>query len=275
MKSRLSADLFACGPSGLPDTLEHGACTYRLSRCFKHDFFAATGLYEREDADSSVPGSSVRKAILKINRKQPFCGVPLAWLGKGLRNHEVKILRSLQGIEQVPRLLGEHGKCGFLYEYIEGCSLDESPHIPDTFFDGLKDLLDRVHGRNICYLDMNKRGNILIGADGKPHLIDFQISLCLGRPWRRLLAALQREDIYHLYKHKRKFRSDLLTPEEEELSRRRSGLIRIHRCIATPLRRLRRWFLGRLVRRRILQSPDGMECSPENDLRRYDRSREG
>lgn len=270
--SRINADLFACGLQGLPDSISHNDCVYRKVCLFKHDFFAATGMYEMDPSDLPPADGQPRKVVLKFNRRQAFCGIPLAWLGKGLRNHEVKILQSLRGIEQVPRFLGCYHDCGFLYEFIEGRSLDEAPELPDTFFEELQALLEQVHQRGICYLDMNKRGNILIGSDQKPYLIDFQISVSLGRRWKGLCRTLQREDRYHLYKHKRKFRPDLLTEEEKELSRRKSGWIRAHRLIATPLRKLRRRLLGWLVQRGSLCTPEHMDPSPENDLSRYNRS---
>lgn len=268
MSNRFSADWFACGLDGLPNHVEWEGRTYRCARLFKHDFFAATGLYE---ADAEVPPAADGPAriILKVNRLQPFFGIPMAWLGKRLRDHEVEILQALQDLPQIPRLLGRYGPCGFLYEYIEGRSLDEGPDIPDSFFDECRELFRAIHDRGICYLDTNKRGNILVGSDRRPYLIDFQISQRFNGRWKRLQHALQREDMYHLYKHKRRFRPDLLTPEEETLSRRRSSLIRIHRFIATPLRRLRRRLLGWLIRRGTLPLPEDRDYSPENDLQRY------
>lgn len=268
MSSRFSADWFACGLDGLPDQLEFQGRSYRCARIFKHDFFAATALYEARPDTSPAPDAP-RKIILKVNRRQSFLKIPLAWLGKRLRDHEVAILRDLQDLTQVPRLLGLYGPCGFMYQYIEGRSLDEGTAIPDSFFDDCKKLFRSIHERGICYLDANKRGNILVGSDRRPYLIDFQIARHFDKRWKRLRRALQREDLYHLYKHKRRLRPDLLTPEEEAMSRRRSPLIRLHRFVATPLRRLRRRFLGWLIRRGILPLPDDPDCSPENDLRRY------
>ena len=40
----------------------------------------------------------------------------------------------------------------------------------------LHDLLREIHRRNVAYVDTNKPENILLGDDGRPYLIDFQIS---------------------------------------------------------------------------------------------------
>ena len=107
-----------------------------------------------------------------------------------------------------------------------------------------------VHRRDVAYLDMNKRDNILVDSKGRPCLIDFQISLHIGRHlliWQRpsayLRDTLQKADIYHLFKHKRRLRPELLRPQEQALSRRKSRLIGLHRLAATPLRKLRRALL--------------------------------
>lgn len=268
MAEGLKKDLYACG-SGLPKEVCVGSVRYRHVRTFKHDFFAATGYYEpvREgDAAEAHP------LVLKINRKQSFMGIPLRWLGRGLQKHELEILRYLQDLDQVPRLVERWGSNGFLYEYIEGQSLDEKPEIPDTFFDELGALLDRIHDKNICYIDFNKRGNILAGRDGRPYLIDFQISIHLKRRGR-LCRMLQREDRYHLLKHKRRLRPDLLSEEERENSRRKSIWIRLHRGIAGPFRYVRRRILRRLYEHYHPDTEVNGGRSPENDPRRFNRSR--
>jgi hypothetical protein len=100
---------------------------------------------------------------------------------------------------------------------------------------------------------MNKRDNIILGSDGRPYLIDFQISLHIGERTlisRRLSAylrnTLKKADIYHLFKHKRKLAPESLRPEEQLLSRPTINLIQLHRLAATPLRKLRRALLKHL-----------------------------
>ena len=98
---------------------------------------------------------------------------------------------------------------------------------------------------------MNKSPNILVGDDGRPYLIDFQISGDLHE-WgdtfitRWLLARLQREDHYHLLKHKRRLRPDELTAQERLAAARRSLLIRLHRVISKPYFLIRRSLFKRL-----------------------------
>ena len=268
LRKRLENDLYACGRAGLPETVYLAGRQWRRICTFKHDFFAATGMYTVND-----PAEQAERMVLKMGRMQPFFGVPLGWLGRFLRNREVRLLRQLKDIDQVPQLLGDFGRQGFAYRFIEGLSLDERPIVPNNFFDSLAVLLEKLHQRGICYIDMNKRGNILLGEDGRPYLIDFQISLVLDRPLcRGLCRYFQHEDHYHLLKHKRRFRPDLMTSEQRKLSRRISWPIRLHRLFTVPLRNLRRRLMAFLYRKGVLLCDGGDPRTPENDPSRYLRS---
>jgi serine/threonine protein kinase len=97
---------------------------------------------------------------------------------------------------------------------------------------------------------MNKPDNVLVGSDGRPVLIDFQISWAPAASWgpvgrlkRRLLAMFQEADLYHVRKLKRLYRPDLMTPEERARSKERPWFLNLHRLIGAPLRDLRRKFL--------------------------------
>lgn len=264
LRDRLGHDLFACGAGGMPRNAFIQGRHFVLHRTFKHDFFAATGLYVCRD------GQQPHEIVLKISRVQPFFGLPLAGLGRWLKRREMRMLSSLEPLCFVPQLLGDYGRNGFAYRFIAGRSLDEKPDLPDAFFDDLKRLLGNVHKQGVCYMDFNKRGNILLGDDGKPYLIDFQISLRLDRPFcKGLCKRLQREDYYHLLKHKRRLRPDLMTDSERQLSKRPSGAVRLHRFLTVPLRTLRRTLLGRLYRRGILTHDKTFLPTSENDPARF------
>jgi hypothetical protein len=247
VKDSLRYQLCACGKKGLPQQIEFDGAAYKLQKVFKHDFFAATGLYQSNSLSAKKRLSTPAKIILKLGRQQHLLGLPMAWVGRFFCDHEVSIMRHLEGLAGVPRVLSSYGNTGFICEYIEANSLDNQNNLPKDFFDKLANLLQQVHERNVAYLDMNKRDNILIDRSGRPYLIDFQISLHVGRssliwhgPSDYLRDVLQNADIYHLYKHKRKLAPDLLTPEEQIISRSPGCWISIHRLAATPWRKIRR-----------------------------------
>ncbi len=150
-------------------------------------------------------------AVLKIGRVADFAGMPLEWLGKWICGREMRFYRKLADVPNVPKVLGMVGPTGFVHEYVQGRPLSKDRPVPDGFFTQLQALLDELHRRGIAYVDTNKPENILLGDDGKPHLIDFQISYDLHEfgNWfvnRAILRHMQREDFYHILKHKRRLR---------------------------------------------------------------------
>ena len=239
---RVAYSMRALGRAGLPREFTLNGTTYRLLRTVKHDFFAATAFY----ADASG-----RTVVLKISRTTDFAGVPLAWLGRWLCRRETRFYNKLADLPNVPKVLGAVGPTGFVHAFVPGRPLEKDRPVPDGFFGELQQLLAELHRRGIAYVDTNKPQNILLGDDGRPHLIDFQISYDLAElgDWglnRWWLRRLQHEDLYHLLKHKRRMRPDEMTEAEMELATRKSALIRFHRFVTRPYFHLRRRTFKRL-----------------------------
>ena len=144
---QLQCDMYACGRAGLPQEINCGGKSWQLETILKHDFFACTGRYHRTQTDEQL--------VLKISRLQSFLGIPCAWFGRFVRNREVKILKQLEDINQFPNVIKLYGRSGVVYRYIKVKTLDEDPNVPDDFFDQLRALLETIHQRNICYMDLN------------------------------------------------------------------------------------------------------------------------
>lgn len=238
--------LYALPGAQMPASVMSSGRRYDHVQTFKHDFFAATGLYRGPDG----------LAVLKMGRAGDFASLPMAWLGRWLTRREARLYRLLQGSGGVPEFLGIVGAdAGFLHVFVPGRPLGQRDVVLDAFFAELSALLHTLHERDIAYVDLNKRQNIIVGDDGRPYLIDFQISLHLPRaswcawwPARWLLARFQAADRYHFTKHKKRLRPDLLTPAERALVERLSIWIRLHRLVARPLTNLRRRLKKRLAR---------------------------
>ncbi|MBL7141365.1 MAG: hypothetical protein ISS74_10710 [Planctomycetes bacterium] len=216
--------------------------TYRLEKTLKQDFFAATGRYV---------GPVGERVVLKHYHMEPWMGCPLEWAGRLMADREVRHYRLLQDTGGVPRLLGRVGRSAFVHAWVEGEDLlDRREPPPDDFFDRLEALVAAMHRRDMAYIDMNKPDNVLVAEDGRPVLIDFQISWAprlkggaLGGARRRLLALFQQADRYHVRKLKRQYRPDLMTPEERAASKEPPWFLRLHRIVGAPLRDLRRKLL--------------------------------
>ena len=245
-----------------PTTIELARRRYRLVQVFKHDFFAATCLYE-----ATRQGSPAR-IVVKFPRTQGFCGLPMSSMGRLMRAREEAMYRALVGVAGVPRWLGRVGAVAYAIEHIDGEPLDHVEAPPAGFFDRLRRLFDDMHARGVAYVDANKLSNIIVSGSGEPFVVDYQISIRTREGWPWPLRAvvggcvryLQRCDLYHLYKHKRRLCPAELTPTEARLSHRRGGLHNLHRGLTTPWRTLRRASLRRQCRNGRLVSPtDALE----------------
>lgn len=238
-------------PSGtLPPTAVCRGERYELIETFKHDFFAATGLYRSPRGEL---------AVLKLGRETALFGIPMAWIGRWLARREFRLYKLASDLPGVPALIGMAGRNGLMHAFVPGRALGRDEAVDDQFFARLAELLTALHARCVAYVDLNKRQNILLGEDGRPYLIDFQISLHLPRkgvgrlgPARWLLSRFQAADWYHYAKHKRRLRPDLLTPEERTRVEKLSVWIRLHRLWARPATHVRRWVLRRLRRRETM-----------------------
>lgn len=254
VKVRLLRALMALPGEAMPEeiTTSEGR-HFRFLSLFKHDCWAATGLYEEIGKPSGPAATSAhtspQRAVLKINRVNPFFGLPLRRLGRLLTRREVQAYRLCQHVRGVPEFLGilpDHS--GFLHAYIPGHHLRPDDHPPASFFTELEQMLAHLHALHMAFVDLNKPQNIILGTDQRPYLTDFQIhfqtrSLVL----RWLLCLLQNGDRYHLAKHKYRLQRTLCTPAEIRMMTRRPWFIRLHRRLFRPYFKLRRFFLYRFL----------------------------
>jgi hypothetical protein len=237
--------LRALGGRALPEAVAIGGVIHRLVETFKHDSWAATGLYQ---------GPEGVRCVVKVHRQAPVLGIPLGWLGRRMARHETHLLAGLSAVKGVPALAGPVTLGGRLLRnaiarrYIEGHPLGDREEVSEAFFPSLEALLRAMHGRKVLYIDLHKRENILVNEDGEPCLIDFQISLAWPRwlPRGPLFSMLRRSDEYHLMKHWSRLRSDQCGFDEAALRKRIPWWIRAHRWVARPFRELRRRLLVRL-----------------------------
>ena len=245
----------ALGHNEPPQQVEVQGRIFERIRVFKHDSWAATALYENLDYG---------KVICKFNRRQSIGPIPMRWLGWLLARNESRILNRLKDSGRVPLILGPVKIDGKVHsnaiarKYIEGHPLGHKEQVGTGFFVELRDLLSLMHVRNLAYVDLHKRENVLVGDDGHPYLIDFQISYAspagfMGRipSSRFILSILQKSDDYHYEKLRRKS-----LPDSEAAAQPvdRPWWIRLHRGVAMPFRQMRRKFFVALK----VRSGEGM-----------------
>ncbi len=221
--------------SSYPSQVTIQDSTYHFERILKDDFFSLNILYRH---------ASGKGQVLKLSDFRFVGGWLLRPLAAFISRREYTMYRRVRDIPGVPTLGPRFERRGYFHEFIEGKTLWEYPNgreLPLDFFDQLSRILTEVHRRRIFYADLNKRGNIICSSSGKVYLIDFQICLYfpprsgwIGARLDRLLRSLQREDRYHILKHKKKLRPDLLR-EEERAGTKRSLLNQVYgKCIWRP-----------------------------------------
>jgi len=259
----------ALGKRDAPQVIDVLGEQYQLIESLKHDSWAATAIYEGEAG----------KLICKFNRQQSIFGFPMKWLGRRLARRETKVMQIMADCRQIP------DDCGRIYAngkyqdnasghiFIPGRPMAKDDVVGDDFFPKLRKIIEAMHARDIAYVDLNKSENIIVGDDGDPYMVDFQISFMLPLWWpanwimRGLLYVLQQSDIYHFMKHYIRLRKDQLPPEQQDINRIRPPWIRAWRQLATPFRETRRRLLVLLgIRKGSGKSTS--EHDPEDAVRR-------
>ena len=237
----------ALGPSDPPDTIEINGRPYSLTKIVKHDSWAATSFYDSTPGDPSL-GDTTHRVVCKLNRTQPIGPIPMTWLGRRLAQRESRMYRELSDLPNIAEGYDSVSANGQVlpnacaHDFIEGHPLRWHDNVDDPFFDGLDATLTKMHSRNIAYVDMNKSENVIVNQKGEPCLIDFQISV----RWQSflmsgLLHILQKSDLYHSFKLRRRFRPDQVKADDAQS--RVPWWIRGHRLIANPFRATRRRLL--------------------------------
>ena len=211
-----------------PDRVWLDGVEFRRGSILKKDFFSTNLLLYGEG----------RTFVLKHSFFNFLLGRGFRWIARYLSQRESAIYARLQGVVGIPYLYPLRGTDFFLHEYIEGWPLSECHDVPDGFFDELADLVVRVHERGVAYADLSKRSNVIVTPEGRPYLIDFQISpvrtppgSCLRRFVDRFVELIQVEDLYHVVKHKKSMRPDEMTEADWARYHRRTLPNRLHRIL--------------------------------------------
>ena len=235
--------LHALGRPALPPRVRIGGREFAIERFVKHDFFAATGFY--------TDTATGQRVVVKIARTESLLGVPMRWLGYLICRRELGFYRRLADLPCVPTVIGPIGKTGFAHTYVAGRPLERGVAVPDGFFDELLATINTLAARGMAVVDTQKPENILLGDDGRPHLIDFQISYdtrwLVGLwPARVLLRVFVNADRYHVLKHKLRLRPDLMTDADRRVVQNRTWPVRLHRTLTRPYFVLRRRLFAHL-----------------------------
>ncbi len=179
----------------------------------------------------------------------PFSG----WIARRLLARERRALRELAGLEGIPRER-EGGTAEVLIrDWVEGVPLSRAGSLPADFFENLDLLVAAVHARGVCHNDLHKEANVLLGDDGFPWLIDFQLA-SVHASGDRAFDTRRREDLRHVEKHRRRYTRDGRGPSGVETRGAGAGIARSE--LARAWRRLGKP-LYMAITRGVLRSRDG------------------
>jgi len=180
--------------------------TPRVLFVLKSDAFGRVELLER----------GAERAVRRV-----ACGgaLPLSpWIAGLLLARERRALAALTGLTGVPsprkefewvRAIGADGRVPaeahvLVRSYLAGCALHQAEALPVDFFEHLERLVGELHARGVCHNDLHKEQNVVVGPDGRPGLIDFQLASVHPRAGR-IFASRCRDDLRHVDKHRRRY----------------------------------------------------------------------
>lgn len=131
--------------------------------------------------DLRVVETDEGRVVVKDFRKSDFLFRVI--VGPILIRREAGALRKLDGVAGIPRLIARIDRYAFAIAHVAGVSLDKTTQSPLTnaFYTDLRRVIDDMHGRGVAHCDLRSRGNVMLGDDGKPYVIDFAACVFLGR----------------------------------------------------------------------------------------------
>ncbi len=155
-------------------------------------------------------------------------------LARHLARREARALKRLEGLAgQVPRLLSWNGT-RLERTWLDGRPMQAArPADPEFFAQSLR-LLRRIHAAGVIHNDLAKEPNWLVGPEGQPRVVDFQLAWA---PTRRgsLFRLLGREDLRHALKHRRTYAAGTLTRRQQAVLATPAWTSRIWRATVKPV----------------------------------------
>lgn len=177
----------------------------------------------KEDILGSVHLVKLNDDTLAICRNYHNSALLLRPLAYWLARREKQILLQLKGVapQQIPQLIG-FGNGVLLRSFINGQSLKNAPSAEALFYTRALQLTQQLHEAGVVHNDLEKPENWVMIDSVTPGIIDFQIAMRLRTG--KLFIMLVHEDIRHVIKQKKRYCSEPLSEQEQQLLETRSAL---------------------------------------------------
>lgn len=119
--------------------------------------------------------------VKDIHRTHPLFR---ATIGRLALWRESRIYRRMADLPFVPRYLGRLDRDSLVFECLSGArplsAVRDGTDLSPDYFDRVEEHVRELHRRGILHMDLRHRSNLLVDADGKPCLVDFESALFLG-----------------------------------------------------------------------------------------------
>ena len=211
-------------------------------------------LIRRVAAGGRIPGSGwIGRLLLRRERRalEALAGAAAGGLAvpRLVTDPEVAALAGPEGQRLAPRAV-------LVRSYQAGLALHQATQLPRDFFDLVDALVMAMHRAGVCHNDLHKEQNLVVGEDGRPALIDFQLA-SIHRRGGRAFRVRCAEDLRHVQKHRRRYTRDGRGPVEAGVQHG-AGLGRKRGPLAWAWRRMAKPLYNGLTRK-ILRTKDGEE----------------
>lgn len=143
-------------------------------------------------------------------------------VGRFLLGRELRALRQLDGLPGIPSQAFRIDALAMAARFVPGRPLSDMPKGPvaTEYLLALEALLRQVHARGLVHLDTRGGGNLLMGPDGAPGIIDFQAALSTRRMPQALRRWFEDMDLSGIYKKWQRWQPDTLGDERLALLQR-------------------------------------------------------
>ena len=156
------------------------------SKLLKKDIFGQVSLIRSE------AGPLVRRDT----RDAPLV---IRWLARHLLAREARALAVLEELDGVPTLV-RTDRATLDRSWVDGVPMQEGRPKDIEYFRAASRVVRRMHRLGVVHNDLAKEPNFLLTSDGRPAIVDFQLSW-FTRDRGPVFRILAREDIRHLLKH--------------------------------------------------------------------------
>lgn len=172
-------------------------------------------------------------------------------VGPILIRREFGALRNLTGVVGIPQLVCKIDRFALAMEHIQGISLEQvrPGSLDNEFYCELEKIIDNMHSRGVAHCDLRSRGNVMLGNNGRPYVVDFAACVYRGSGFNPFFVWLFKQfviaDDNAILRIKQRLSPELLTEDEKQKLAKPLPFERPARFIGENVRKLTRKLLTR------------------------------